>query len=168
MRAVGRPIRARTTAAVCTATVVVSAFLVGNSQAHESAITRANCTAPASVVRAWVGAWKTKDFKRMVALSQVQWRLTTPRPVERLEAYYGFKDVLGYRYLRCTIGPFPFPGFAAGNVFARVTFRVRYQFGAPPVKNVRITANVIREDRRGYPSATGQWGVNPLSTLRED
>jgi hypothetical protein len=27
---------------------------------------------------------------------------------------------------------------------------------------------VIREDKRGNPSAIGQWGVNPISTLRED
>ena len=32
---------------------------------------------------------------------------------------------------------------------------------------ILVTAMVIREDKHGNPSTFGQWGVNPISTLRE-
>ena len=136
------------------------ALLPCNAHAHQASA-HFNCAAPASVLRSWVGAWKAKDFRRMVALSQVSWRKHQSQPVETLSSFYGFKDVLNYRYLRCEASNIFGP-----NVFARVTFRLRYR-ALGRVKSVLITANVIREDRRGYPSATGQWGVNPLSALRQ-
>jgi hypothetical protein len=94
--------------------------------------------------------------KRMLQLSEVNWRRTTGNPIQALRADYDFKDVLSYRFVRCT----------ASNVSARVTFRVKYR--TFKVRHVQIRAMVIREDKRGNPSALGQWGVNPISTLRED
>jgi hypothetical protein len=46
-----------------------------------------------------------------------------------------------------------------------VTFRIKYR--AFKVRQVQIRATVIREDKRGKPVALGQWGVNPISTLRK-
>lgn len=124
----------------------------------EAAPTRhdAACTSATTVMTSWLAAWKAKDFKRMVQLSERSWRLRTPDAVGQLRDQYGFKDVLTYRFRHCT-----------GNaVSARVTFRVDYKTFKR--SRVQIAGMVIREDKQGHPSAIGQWGVNPISTLRED
>jgi hypothetical protein len=136
------------------AIIAVSASTVGSSHASRST-TEASCSAPAGVVSQWVAAWKAKNFGRMVALSEVSWRLRTSGAVGTLRAQYGFKDVLAYSFVRCT----------ANNVSARVTFRVKYR--TFKVERVQITAMVLREDSRGNLSPSGRWGVNPISTLRE-
>jgi hypothetical protein len=102
-----------------------------------------------------VAAWKLKNFKQMVQLSEQSWRLRSSGAAGVLRAQYGFKDVLSCRFVRCS----------ANNVSARVTFRVKYR--KYKVSRVQITAMVIREDHAGNPSALGRWGVNPISTLRE-
>jgi hypothetical protein len=136
-------------------TILAAAAAVGAAQAREAA-PAATCAGPASVVQEWVAAWKAKRFRRMAELSEAGWRRTESNPVGTLRNDYGFKDVLSYRFVRC-----PF----ATTVSARVTFRVKYRgFG---LRRVQITAVVLREDARGDLSAFGDWGVNPISTLRE-
>jgi hypothetical protein len=93
----------------------------------------------------------------MNQLSEVSWRLRTRGPVQTLRDQYGFKDVLSYRFVRCAV---------LSGVSARVTFRVKYR--TFKVSHVQIRAMVIREDKSGHVSAVGRWGVNPISTLRED
>jgi hypothetical protein len=142
---------------VCIAALCVNPVLaVGIAQGTQTA-TEASCAAPAGVVRDWVGAWKAKNFKRMNQLSEVSWRLRTRGPVQTLRDQYGFKDVLSYRFVRCAV---------LSGVSARVTFRVKYR--TFKVSHVQIRAMVIREDKSGHVSAVGRWGVNPISTLRED
>jgi hypothetical protein len=140
---------------VCTAILGITVWVVGIAQARQTA-GQASCTPPAAVVRDWVGAWKAKNFKRMTQLSEVSWLLRTRNPIQTLRDQYGFKDVLSYRFVRC----------AASSVSARVTFRVKYR--TFKVSHVQIRAVVVREDKRGNPSALGRWGVNPISILRED
>lgn len=111
----------------------------------------------ARVVAEWVGAWRADRFARMVALSQVSWRKSNPGAASLLRAQYGFKDVVGFRILRVQ---------RITAVAAQVTFRVDYR--TFKLQQVRIPAMVIREDRNGNPSTSGAWGVNPISTLRED
>jgi hypothetical protein len=135
---------------------MISVMVVGIAQARETAA-QASCAPPAAVVRDWVGAWKAKDFKRMTQLSEVSWRLRTRGTIQTLRDEYGFKDVLSYRFVRCQV---------VTSVSARVTFRIKYR--TFKVRHVQIRAVVIREDKRGNLSAVGRWGVNPISTLRED
>jgi hypothetical protein len=107
-------------------------------------------------MKGWLAAWKLKNFKEMVKLSEQSWRLRTSGAVGQLRNQYGFKDLLNYQFIRCS----------ATAVAARVTFRVDYKTFKRV--RVRITGMVVREDRQGNPSPVGQWGVNPISTLRED
>ena len=147
----------RLIAAVC-ATALIPVALLGTSPARASeTTTTASCAVPAQVVSDWVGAWKAKNFKRMVALSQISWRLRTPNGIQTLRDMYGFKDVVSYRVLTCRANPM----FGLD-----ITFRVKYRFIG--LKQVQIDARVIQEDASGYPSASGHWGVNPISTLREE
>src|SRR4051794_26178873 len=105
-------------------TVVACALgiLIGltGAPARSDAQTRspvASCSGAAAVTQSWVRAWKTKSFRAMVGLSQVSWRLRTPDAASTLSDQYGFKDVLAYRFVRCS----------ANTVSARVTFEVRYR-----------------------------------------
>jgi hypothetical protein len=93
------------------ATLVLAAVAILSAVAHGASAgvapdaqvaAGASCSSPASTVRAWVAAWKAKDFKRMVALSEVSWRLRTTSPVQTLRAQYGFKNALSYRFVRCS------------------------------------------------------------------
>lgn len=137
------------------ATVVAGGSVVSTGRASQTKV-EASCTVPATVVHDWVAAWKAKRFKLMAKLSEVSWRRRTTSAAQTLRDQYGFKDVLSYRFVRCT----------ANSVSARVTFRVAYR--TFKVSHVQITAVVVREDTLGNPSPTGHWGVNPISTLRED
>lgn len=140
---------------VLSATAVVATVQAASAEQVAPSANLAGCPAPSSVMQDWIAAWKAKKFRRMVALSQVSWRSRTSDAAGLLDAQYGFKDVLSYRFVRC----------ASNSVTARVTYRVRYR--TFKVSDVLITGNVIREDASGHPSATGRWGVNPISTLRE-
>jgi hypothetical protein len=115
-----------------------------------------SCLPATSVMRSWLAAWQAQNFRRMADLSEVSWRQRARGPVGELRDQYGFKDVVSYRFVRCS----------GNSVSARVTFTVTYK----TFKRVRveITGMVLREDRDGAPSPVGRWGVNPISTLRED
>jgi hypothetical protein len=141
---------------VCVFIAVLAAATSGREARARVTAAQTSCGAPSSIVANWVAAWKAKNFKQMVQLSEQSWRLRTSGAVGTLRAQYGFKDVLSYRFVRCS----------ASNVSARVTFRVKYR--TFKLDSVEITAMVIREDRSGNLSALGRWGVNPISTLRED
>jgi hypothetical protein len=133
-----RPSRGRL-AWLLPAASTVAALLGSDAQAASTA----SCTGPATVVRQWLEAWKTSNFKQMNALSEVSWRLRTSGPTETLRDQYGFKKVSSYSFVRCTSNP----------VSARITFRVHYRtFKASYVK---VTDMVLREDRTGNPSPIG-------------
>ncbi len=133
------------------------------SSAHTAACGRIGFTSPSAytgvnrVVADWVAAWRARKFRTMALLSQVSWRLRTPGAASLLSDQYGFKKVVGFRIVRSR---------KLSPVAARVTFRVDYR--TFKLERVLITAMVIREDRAGNPSPIGSWGVNPISTLREE
>ncbi len=142
------------------AAIVVDAG--GASSARPSACPGIKFTSPSAytgvnrIVADWVAAWRVKNFKELVALSEISWRRRTRGAASELRDQYGFKDVLGFRITRTQ---------KLSTVAERVTFRVDYR--TFKVSRVFITAMVVREDRSGDPSAVGSWGVNPISTLRE-
>jgi hypothetical protein len=139
---------------------VLSASVSAASASREAQVrataAHASCVAPTVVMKSWLAAWKSKNFRRMVELSEQSWRLRASGAVGQLRDQYGFKDVLSYRFVRCS----------GSSVSARVTIGVTYKTFKRV--HVRITGMVIREDRQGDPSPVGRWGVNPISTLREN
>lgn len=53
-------------------------------------------------------------------------------------------------------------------VSADVMFRVWYEASTNQVDQHDVSGRVIRESAPYEPDASGTWGVNPISTLRED
>jgi hypothetical protein len=49
-----------------------------------------------------------------------------------------------------------------------ITFVVQYEAIPNEVETKRITARVIKEIAPYEPSPQGQWGVNPISALRQE
>ena len=103
-------------------------------------------------------SWQKKDWRRMVKFTQKTWSSGENNPAEMLEAWYGFKDLLGAKITKKT---------SVSNVTVDITATIYYAFGAE-IKTKVITARVIREDAPFKPSTNGEWGVNPISTLAEE
>ncbi|MHC1583295.1 MAG: hypothetical protein ACXQTM_01465 [Methanosarcinales archaeon] len=102
-------------------------------------------------------SWQKKDWDRMVEATEITWRSGEKNPAEMLEAWYGFKDLLGAEITKQSIN---------SDVSADITATVYYRFGSK-IEKKAITARVIREVAPYTPSSNGEWGVNPVSTLRE-
>lgn len=115
-------------------------------------------TSPERAFVEFLISWQKKDWNRMTKFTQLTWRDTETKPSETLEAWYGFKDLLGAKIVSKN---------AETNVVVDITATVYYAVGSE-IMTKTITARVIRESAAYSPSPTGQWGVNPLSTLRED
>jgi hypothetical protein len=94
----------------------------------------------------------------MVKFSQKTWRSGEPNPAEKLEDWYGFKDLLGAKITKRT---------PVSNVTVDITATIYYSFGSE-IETKIITGRVIREVAPYKPSPNGEWGVNPISTLAEE
>lgn len=103
-------------------------------------------------------SWQKNDWDRMVKFTEKIWRSDKRDAAEILEATYGFRNLLGAEIIEKK---------AISNVAADITATVYYAIGKNIFKK-KITAKVIREDAFNQLSAGGEWGVNPISTLRED
>lgn len=103
-------------------------------------------------------SWQKKNWSRMVKFTQKTWSSGESNPAETLEAWYGFKDLLGAKITKKT---------AESNVAVDITATIYYAFGSE-IKTKSITARVIREVAPYKPSPKGEWGVNPISTIAEE
>ena len=108
----------------------------------------------------YLNCWKQEDWDRMVEFTQKTWRSDEDNPAEFLKANYDFKHLVGVEITKKTV---------TSDTFVQVEAKVYYcAFSATVPTEKKITANVIRESAPYTPSSTGDWGVNPLSTLREE
>jgi hypothetical protein len=108
----------------------------------------------------YLNCWKQEDWDRMVEFTQKTWRSDEDNPAEFLKANYDFKHLVGVEITKKTV---------TSDTFVQVEAKVYYcAFSATVPTEKKITANVIRESTPYTPSSTGDWGVNPLSTLREE
>ena len=106
----------------------------------------------------WVAAWRDQDWQKMVNLSQLTWVDGEADPAGILAASYDFKTLRSFEVTRIEV---------ISEVMVDVTFVVAYEAFTDDVVRRAITARVIREVAPYEPSTQGQWGVNPISALRE-
>ncbi len=106
----------------------------------------------------WLTAWKDKDFDRMFAFSEKDWQQSGGSP-EELDAQYGSVELLGAEFTNIVR-----TSEVANDITATI-YRLDF-FGSDVLKK-QITARIFRETGTGELSPTGEWGVNPVSTLRE-
>ena len=108
----------------------------------------------------WLAAWKAKDFVRMAAFSEQDWQNSEGDPAATLQAFYGDTELLGAEFTNKD---------RTSEVASDITATIyRLNFFDTDVLKKRITARIFRETEAGELSPIGEWGVNPISTLREE
>lgn len=113
---------------------------------------------PERAVAEYLEAWQKADWNRMATFTSKTWQDGQSDAAGLLEAQYGFKDLLG-----ATIeGNTP-----QSDLMVDIGVTVYYALGSE-IRTRTLTARVIRESAPYTPSTSGDWGVNPLSTLREE
>lgn len=103
-------------------------------------------------------SWREKDWSRMAKFTQKTWNSKEKNPAEVLDAWYGLKDLLGAEIIKKS---------TVSDVTVDITATVYYAVGSK-IETKKITGRVIREIIAYVPSPRGKWGVNPISTLREE
>ncbi|MBA7490112.1 hypothetical protein ES702_00646 [subsurface metagenome] len=103
-------------------------------------------------------SWREKDWSRMAQFTQKTWNSKEKNPAEFLDVWYELKDLLGAEIIKKS---------TVSDVTVDITATVYYAVGSK-IETKKITARVIREVAAYTPSPKGEWGVNPISTLREE
>lgn len=102
----------------------------------------------------YLEAWQQQDWKEMVRYTQKTWKKRA-NPSQMLANWYDFKKLTDV-----TIGV----PQRKSSCCVDIPFTIQYSFGGE-IRRKRILARLIRESGPYQPSTTGEWGVNPLSTL---
>lgn len=113
---------------------------------------------PERALAEFLVSWQRKDWNRMIRFTQKTWCSVQKNPAETLNAWYGFKDLLGAEIKDKSI---------VSNVFVDIKATFYYAIGSE-VQKKTITATLVREVAPYTPSPQGVWGVNPTSTLKEE
>lgn len=103
-------------------------------------------------------AWKEQDWSRMTNFVQTTWLSRQDDAEGLLEAQYGFKTLKGFEVIN--VGDVETLASVVDITYVDITFTVKYEFVPNRIDEKQITARVIKEDNK--------WGVNPISTLREE
>ena len=109
-------------------------------------------------VAEYVLAWKEQNWNKMASFAQKTWLSTETDPTGLLAAWYDFKTLKGFEITDVE---------KVSNVTYDITFVVRYEAVTNQISKKQITARVIKETTAYTPSEQGQWGVNPISAIRE-
>lgn len=105
----------------------------------------------------YLNSWKNQDWNNMVNYTQITWRNSDKNPSKLLKNQYDFKTLLGAEIKDKKVN---------SDVSTDITAIVYYRFGNN-VSAKTITARIIKETTSGELSTDGQWGVNPISAIRE-
>jgi len=114
---------------------------------------------PEHALAEYVSAWKDQDWGRMASLTQKTWQSNQNDPIGTLGDWYDFKDLKGFEISNIN---------TVSNTMTDITFIVQYEAITNEISKKEITARVIKEIDPYTPSEQGQWGVNPISILKEE
>lgn len=106
----------------------------------------------------WLAAWLRRDWLAMLLRSQKTWRADCgpASPARWIEERFSPLRLRRARLCGTT---------AVSPVFRRAEADVDLKRADGSLITLRIRPNVIRESAPYSPSASGTWGVNPLSAL---
>lgn len=112
----------------------------------------------------YLEAWKARDWQAMAALTQLTWHAKHADAAAWLELHYGPKRLKSWEIL----GSVDISANAS-RFTVKVTYELRANRGFGRQQRTRsLQAMVICESAPHEPTPEGQWGVNPVSTLREE
>ncbi len=108
----------------------------------------------------YLDAWYREDWDKMASWTQKTWRSSEDDAAEKLYFMYDFKELVGTQILHNS---------NPDDISVKLTAKISYWITSEgDVETKTIRAMVIRETAPYTPSAQGEWGVNPISTLREE
>ena len=122
-------------------------------------------------VRGYCNAWKNQDWMKMSANTSRRWRMTVPNPVHDLKGRFDNLILVG-----CEVNEddkrLP-QGFAEPSCMYEIPVKVFFWIGdkereeGEQPEERTLLFNVLCETQDGNPNRDkGDWGVNPISTLR--
>ena len=94
----------------------------------------------------------------MSAVAQKTWLSEESDPITTLDAWFGFRDLLGAKITGKEI---------ISNVMVNVKATIYYRVGSS-ISKTTVTARIVRELAPYVPDPNGEWGINPASLLREE
>jgi len=107
----------------------------------------------------FMNAWKDSNWSEMFENSQITWRSRgRNKGIDRLKGWFYLKDLTTFKILKTE---------KISDTCVDVTLRISYLFYISNLKETKIRARVICETEPYHPSKDGEWGVNPVSILRE-
>jgi len=106
----------------------------------------------------FMNAWKANNWSEMLKYTQKTWRSKENNNSELLKNWFYLKDLLTFKILKIN---------QISESCVDVLLSIRYVFGDSKLKETKIRARVICEIEPYKPGKDGEWGVNPLSILRE-
>ncbi len=113
-----------------------------------------------ATVRAWLDAWRRRDFPAMTVQCQTTWikvnREFVRSPSGWLQDAFGGKELQRADII----------GVSSSGAVAHVDVRISYR-SAAGVRRARLRIKVICEEAPYKPSPNGVWGVNPTTALSE-
>ncbi|RJQ54068.1 MAG: hypothetical protein C4521_04235 [Actinobacteria bacterium] len=106
----------------------------------------------------YMRSWKARDWAKMLKFTQITWRKGESNPAEMISAWHDFKTLKGFKILKVK---------RTTSVANDINYVIWYEAQANKIQSKLVTARVIKEAGAYTPSASGVWGVNPVSTLGE-
>ena len=104
-------------------------------------------------------AWKNNDWNWMWKSSQKTWRSKEENNAERLYDFFGHKALLEYEIMGMN---------EVSECCTDVSVEIKYLIGQQPtIQTGLIEARLLKEVKEYHPSIDGEWGVNPISMLKE-
>ncbi|SHJ28614.1 hypothetical protein [Clostridium magnum] len=116
-----------------------------------------NSNTPERTLAEYLNCWKEKNWDNMANYTQITWKSSAKNPNEELKSQYDFKELLGAEIKDKKVN-----SSVSVDVTAVVYYRIRND-----VVTKTITARIIRETSKNTLSEDGQWGINPVSAMRE-
>jgi len=106
------------------------------------------------VMEKFLISWKKKNWAKMVKYTQLTWRgAFRKNNARRLESWFGLKNLEKWEIIKIE-----FVGDACRDVFVNIDY-------GKGIKEIR--ARVICETGPYKPDIKGNWGINPISCLKE-
>lgn len=116
-------------------------------------------TSPERTLALYIQAWKNKDWETMSTYASRTWLNDVDDPARQLELKHFYKVLLGFEVQSIE---------RVSDVKTRIEYRIVYEDAIYNLYNREVNAVILKESAPGRTSATGTWGVDPNSTLRED
>ena len=105
--------------------------------------------------------WKNEDWNGMWKNSQKTWRSKEDNNAKRLYDLFGHKNLLEYKVI----------GFnEVSSCCVDVEVRIGYSIAENDIYSTykyTLRPRLLNEIKEYYPREDGEWGVNPISMLKE-